>query len=69
MSITKSNEVVQILVTRDGISVLEAIGIVEDLQIELNAAADDGANICDLEEILADSVGLEPDYLMDLLFT
>ncbi len=55
-----TNEIVRILMKRDGMERDEA----EDLLRDARAAVEDGE---DPEEILADWFGLEPDYVFDLL--
>ena len=67
MKIDSNNEVVKILVVRDGISIDEAIEKVEELQAEINHAICEGQTLCELESIVEDMVGLEPDFLMDFL--
>lgn len=61
------NRVVKILMKRDGYSKEEAIEMVNDCREEMNAAIASGDY--DLaEDILAGDLGLEPDYIMDILF-
>jgi hypothetical protein len=61
------NRVVNILMKRDGYSKEEAIEIVNDCREEMNEAIAHGDY--DLaEDILAGDLGLEPDYIMDILF-
>lgn len=60
-------EIVKILVRRDGISENEAWNIVEECKAEILVALDDGAGITEIEDIIADYLGLEPDYITDLL--
>ena len=55
-----TNEIVRILMKRDGMERDEA----DDLLRDARAAVEDGE---DPEEILADWFGLEPDYVFDLL--
>ena len=63
----KMNRVVSILMKRDGYTKEEAIEIVNDCREEINEAIADGDY--DLaEDILACDLGLEPDYIMDILF-
>ena len=60
--------IVQILKDRDGVSEREARGMVEHCRQRLSSEAVPTGD-CDLaEEILADELGLELDYLLDLLF-
>ena len=55
-----TNEIVRILMRRDGMERDEA----EDLLQDARAAVEDGE---DPEEVLADWFDLEPDYLDDLI--
>lgn len=57
------NRVVKILMERDGMSQEEATELVEDTAAELT----DCTNILDADEIIACNLGLEPDYIMDIL--
>lgn len=53
-------EIERILIERDGMSPTEAEELVESLREEVASGADP-------EEILYDELGLEPDYIFDLL--
>lgn len=57
------NEIVNILCERDGISYNEACDIYEQCQREIMDAIDYGASLDEVENIIADYVGLEPDYI------
>jgi hypothetical protein len=57
------NRVVAILMKRDGISEAEATELVEDTKAELL----DCTNCLDADDIIASNLGLEPDYIMDIL--
>lgn len=61
------NEIVKILMRRDGISQLEAETLVRQTQDEIDDSIFYGAGIEEVEEILACNLGLEPDYLINLL--
>ena len=61
------NRVVNILMKRDGYTKEEAIEAIKDCREEINEAIADGDY--DLaEDIIACDLGLEPDYIMDILF-
>lgn len=61
------NEIVEIIMRRDGISRLEAENLVEECKEELwNAAARGSYQEC--EDIVSSYLGLEPDYLDVLLW-
>lgn len=59
------NRVVKILMERDGISEAEATTLVEDTREEILCASFDDAFTAD--DIIADNLGLEPDYIFDIL--
>lgn len=59
-------EIVKILMRRDGMTENEAWNCVEECKEELFKAMSDGY-LEDLELIVQDMLGLEPDYLMDLI--
>ena len=60
------NEIVRILMERDGVSEQEACEAVEDAKEELQERLAD-SSMGDPYEICADCFGLEPDYIMDLI--
>lgn len=53
---------------RDGLSELEAREAVSDAISAIDEAIEYGAGSDEIEEIVRDSLGLEPDYLDELLF-
>lgn len=55
-------EIVRILMRRDGMTENEAWDLVDECQREIEYALRDG-NLNDLEDIIKDYLGLEPDYL------
>lgn len=58
-----TNEVIRILMERDGMSRAEAQEVLEDVR-EMLADADPW----EAEDIIADELGLEMDYIFDILF-
>lgn len=64
MPITKENSVVKIISERDGISVEEAVKIVKHTALEMDEALMNGESP---EEVLMDELGLEPDYVFEIL--
>lgn len=58
-----SVRVKKILMERDGLTADEAQQLIDDAVAELL----DCTNILEADEILMDNLGLEPDYLEDLL--
>lgn len=60
------NEIINILMRRDHISENEARNLIEDCKEEIeNAIA--GGRYMEAEDIIASYLGLEPDYIMDLI--
>lgn len=59
--------IIDILVRRDNISENEAREICEQCRRDILHAIDKNCGIEEVEDILADWLGLEPDYLMDLM--
>ena len=57
--------VAKIISKRDGITMTEALEMVNDTLDEMEEALADG-RMYEVEEILADNLGLEPDYILDL---
>lgn len=60
------NEIIEILMRRDGITQLEAENIVDEVSNMLLAAVVRG-DLNECEDIIKDELGLEPDYLMYFL--
>lgn len=60
-------DIVATLMERDDLTREEAKEQVEAVKELLEEAIDNGETDTDLEEILMDELGLEPDYLMELL--
>lgn len=61
------NNVVKILMERDDISVKEARALVEETREEINDVLSSGGSYDEIEEIIADNLGLEMDYIFDLI--
>jgi len=61
-----TNRVVKILMDRDGVSKSEAIAMVNECRAELYDALN-GTSCLDPEEVLAEELGLEPDYIFDII--
>lgn len=59
--------VVDILMARDGISEEEAKQRVKDFHLSAKEAIENGDSD-GVEELLQDDLGLEPDYLFDLIY-
>jgi len=59
----------EVLIERDGMDDYEAKERVEEVQgVIQEVVSEYDANLLELEEILMDELGLEPDYLDELLF-
>lgn len=61
------NRVVEILMQRDAISYDEAISMVIDTREEIYNSMEDKEDFREPEEIIMDNLGLEGDYLLDIL--
>lgn len=60
-------DITKLIAQRDNISYYEASNIVEDCLDEIKEALDYGDSLDSIENIVADYLGLEPDYLITLL--
>ena len=60
-------EIISILMWRDHLTRGEAINLIEETYEEIYSAIQDNATLCEIEDILADYLGLEPDYLIEFL--
>jgi hypothetical protein len=68
------NPIIEILMERDGLSYDEAQEVFDEAKAEADAIIDNNtgdenamSNLLDMEDILFDYFGLEPDYLFDLI--
>lgn len=61
------NRIEAILMKRDGLSELEAREAVNDAIAAIDEAIEYGAGIDEVEEIVRENLGLEPDYLDEIL--
>ena len=61
------NRIISILMKRDNLSLNEATNLFEEVQKEVMAAIFNGEGLLVVEDIIADELGLEPDYFEDLL--
>ncbi len=59
-------DIVKLIARRDGISIEEAYACVMDCQTELDYVVARGGSYDEVVEVIADILGLEPDY-MDIL--
>lgn len=59
------NKIIEILMDRDGLNYEEAKEMYEETREEMLQSIEDG-NL-DADEILADNLGLEPDYIFDFI--
>lgn len=57
----------QVLIRRDGETEETAQQLIDDAQEEINELIAEGCELCDLEDVIVDYFGLEPDYLMELM--
>lgn len=63
----KTSRIIRLLMERDGLSYEEAREQVEEVQEMIIDAIENG-DFLEPDEIMADELGLEPDYIMDLVF-
>ena len=61
------NEIIAILMRRDHMTKAEAIDLIEETRDEIACAIENGAGLDEVEDILADYLMLEPDYLIEFL--
>lgn len=60
-------EIAQLIASRDNISIEEAYSSINQCQSELDMIVSAGGSLDDAEECVAFWLGLEPDFLPDLL--
>ena len=65
--LTGHARIIDILVRRDEITLEEAREQVEETVILINESIESGGSYCEVEDILAGELGLEMDYIFDLL--
>ena len=61
------NKIVDVLMRRDGLSKDEAIEAYTDFKEEIESMMDDDVSVFEIEEYFVDILGLELEYLDDLL--
>lgn len=61
------NRIVAILMRRDGMTEANAEDYYEEVKASVESAVDEGAGLCEIEDIVLSELGLEPDYLEDIL--
>ena len=61
------NAIIDVLMKRDKLSFKEAQDIFFDLKDKAERILESDCSLLDLEDLLSDEVGLEPDYLSDLI--
>lgn len=59
-------KVLDILMKRDGLSKEEAEIVIDDVKNQIEEAIEEG-RIFDVEEIILSELGLEPDYMEELI--
>lgn len=59
-------KVLDILMKRDGLSKEEAEIVIDDVKSQIEEAIEEG-RIFDVEEIILSELGLEPDYMEELI--
>jgi len=61
------NDIVRILMQRDGMTDVEAMYLVKEAQDEIDMLVEQGCGILEVEDVVADLLGLESDFLADFL--
>lgn len=61
------NEIIQILMRRDGMSYDEARCYLKEVREEIAEAIEEQASLEEIEDIIMDNLTLEPDYLIYFL--
>lgn len=67
MSETKLNNIVKILMSRDNLTQSEAENVFKNAQRDINDVLENGGNYSDVEDIMYCQLGLEMDYIFDIL--
>ena len=67
MAKTGHERIIDILIRRDELTHEEARVQVEETVILINESVESGGSYCEVEDILAGELGLEMDYIFDLL--
>lgn len=62
-----NNKVINILIERDNLTEAEATNVLNETRKAINDEIASG-NISDVEDIIADYLGLEMDYIFDILY-
>lgn len=60
-------KVARIIARRDGMEMADAIEIVQECAEEMQAAVEDGAGIEEIYDMILSDLGLEPDYIDEML--
>jgi len=60
-------EIIEILMKRDGLSFDNASDVVNDLREQLTLMVDEGSGLTEIQDYFSDELGLEPDYLFEIL--
>ena len=61
------NKIINILMRRDGLSYEEAKNLFLETQEEIDIALREGRSLEDVEYIIEDYLGLEPDYIFNFI--
>lgn len=61
------NRIVKVLMERDNMSQEDAQDLFNEALEELNNMMEGDYSLCDVEELIEDYFGLEPDYMFDFL--
>ena len=61
-------KIVKILMARDELSRSEAVDLVESFMVIMNEMIGRKEGLTEIEELFMDEIGLEPDYMEEILF-
>lgn len=61
------NDIIEILMTRDELSYDDALDLYNQAKAEADEVLLNDGGLDDIENILSDYFGLEPDYIFDLI--
>lgn len=61
------NEIIKVLMDRDWMSLDEANDLLNEAKEEVKTILEENGTLEDIENVLLDYFGLEPDYIFDLI--
>ena len=61
-------EIISILMRRDGLDRSEAIEAIEEAQFQIDEIIEGSADLFEIEEVIKCELGLEPDFVESFIF-